>query len=197
MNKIDNKIVVFDFDNTLTTKSTTLPFFKYLYPNTFWLKLLPTLPLIIAYKAKIKDIDQMNLAFTHYFLKDQHKNYLINKSNIFNENFFPKILRKAAIDKYLWHKKQEHYCILATAAFDIYIDKWAINFGFDAVVSTKIEFSDGIATGKLQSLSCYGKEKLNRVNEIIGSDTIFYAYGDSNGDKELLAAAKKSFYKCF
>ena len=65
--------------------------------------------------------------------------------------------------------------------------------GFDTVLGTRLEFRDGLATGRFDGLPCWGDEKLLRVQEVLGpGEEIIHAYGDSRGDRALLRAARNS-----
>lgn len=89
------------------------------------------------------------------------------------------------------------------------------------VLGTQIEVVDGKLTGKFKSNNCYGKEKVNRITEALVSSQASHsesaksfehsesaksferseyeieAFGDSRGDKEMLAFADKGHFKPF
>lgn len=67
------------------------------------------------------------------------------------------------------------------------------------LIATKLEIRGSKLTGKFASQNCHCIEKVNRIKEIYDLDDYeyIYAYGDSSGDKELLALADESFYKPF
>lgn len=192
------EIAVFDFDKTLSTKSSTIPFLRYLHQKSFLKKFIPTLPTAILFELKRKDIDALNTVFVKHFFEGMQQYFLFEKGAKFNREIMPTLLNPAAINRLQWHKKRADYCLLATSAYDIYINDWAFHFGFDAVVSTEIEFdTKGLATGGLATLSCYGEEKLRRINKLIKNRTISYAYGDSGGDKQMLEVATHAYYRVF
>ena len=78
---------------------------------------------------------------------------------------------------------------------------------------TQIEVIDGRLTGKFKSNNCYGEEKVHRICEALtttaanayGTPSLSFdrsqyeieAFGDSRGDKEMLAYADKGHYKPF
>ena len=99
------------------------------------------------------------------------------------------------------------------------IDNWVRPF-FDfqnldsvEVLGTQIEVVDGKVTGRFQTNNCYGEEKVHRICEALiqtiengkGASTLSFdrtqydieAFGDSRGDKEMLAFADKGHYKPF
>ncbi|EHL29365.1 HAD-IB family hydrolase [Legionella drancourtii] len=200
-NKIDDfqTIALFDFDGTITTKSTTTPFLKFISGPTFFLKLLPKLPNLVGYQIHLTDLHQLNTSIAQTFFKGLSREFLYEEGEKFSTQIIPSLVKNTAYKRIKWHKEQGHYCILATAAFNIYIDYWAKMNGFDDLVSTKICFNtQGLATGNLDGQSCYGAEKLKRVLELIGTQSrLIYAYGDSSGDKAILDYATYPYYKIF
>ena len=87
------------------------------------------------------------------------------------------------------------------------IDNWVRPF-FDIrnlkgvqVLGTQIEVEDGKLTGRFKSNNCYGKEKVHRIAEALKSfersEYEIEAFGDSRGDKEMLAFADKGHFKPF
>ena len=61
---------------------------------------------------------------------------------------------------------------------------------FSRVLTTQIEVdTNGIISGRFATKNCYGKEKVRRLLEVEPArrSYILYAYGDSRGDKEMIA----------
>lgn len=199
--KIDKNqvIALFDFDGTITQKSTTIPFLKFISGHSFLLKLLTKLPSLISYHCHYSGLDQLNNVIARTFFKGLPRQHLYQAGEHFSNQIIPSLVKETALERLKWHQEQGHYCILATAAFNIYIDYWAKMRGFDAIVSTQIHFnSHDVASGTIHGLSCNGPEKLNRVLELIGNEPrLIYAYGDSSGDAEMLAYATLAHYRIF
>jgi phosphoserine phosphatase len=67
------------------------------------------------------------------------------------------------------------------------------------IISTEIEISNNKITGKLSTANCYGPEKVNRLKKLLSMDdySTIYAYGDSKGDREMLALAQHPHFKPF
>ncbi|KTD21413.1 HAD hydrolase, family IB [Legionella lansingensis] len=198
MKKEYETVAVFDFDGTITQKNTTIPFLKFISGNHFGWKFMMKLPSAIAYQLRLIDVDQLNSAIAKTFLKDLSRDFLYKNGEEFANSIIPGLIRHAAFSRLQWHKEQGHHCVLATSAYNVYVDYWACKTGFDAIASTKIEFNtQGRATGRLEGKSCNGKEKLRRVLDLVGSPRVIYAYGDSWGDKELLNHATYPYYRRF
>lgn len=80
------------------------------------------------------------------------------------------------------------------------IDNWVQPFFPEVkVLGTQIEVINGMLTGRFLTKNCYGQEKVNRILSLYPNRTDYHltAYGDSRGDKEMLAFADESYYKPF
>ena len=68
------------------------------------------------------------------------------------------------------------------------------------IVGTELEVVDNRLTGRFKTHNCYGAEKVRRLEAVLSEPRSNYhivAYGDSRGDKELLAYAYEGYYKPF
>lgn len=94
-----------------------------------------------------------------------------------------------------WHREQGHRLLLVSASPAIYLEPFGRELGFDGVLATRLEVGeDGRLTGRLVGANCRGREKEVRVREWLtghlgGRPVELWAYGDSAGDRELLAMA--------
>jgi len=80
------------------------------------------------------------------------------------------------------------------------IDYWVQPFFPEVkVVGTQVEVEDGCLTGRFLTKNCYGQEKVNRILALYPhrNEYELIAFGDSAGDKELLAFADEAHYKPF
>ncbi len=191
-------VAIFDFDGTITYRNTTIPYLKFISEKKFFWKFLQKIPQAVAYQFRIIDVDSLNNIIVKHFFKDLSQEFLYQSGQIFADSIVPRLIKKTAMQRLNWHLEQGHYCILATAAYNIYVDYWGKNNGFNQIVSTQIDFDhQGKATGTLRGKSCNGPEKLRRVLECIDNPQKLYAYGDSSGDREILNYATHSYYREF
>lgn len=100
---------------------------------------------------------------------------------------------RARLDR---HRQLGHTVVLASASLDPYLVPLAGSLGVDGVVCTVLERDDaGRLTGRLAGANCRAAEKRRRVEEWLAAaglaEAELWAYGDSPGDRELLARADR------
>jgi HAD superfamily hydrolase (TIGR01490 family) len=197
---VDKPVVAaFDFDGTLTRRDTLLPFLIHTLGVTavagHALVLFPTL---IAYALGLVGNGVAKERVLVQCLGKKRLDTLQQQADRFAENVLPLLLRPVAMRRFYWHKKQGHRCVVISASMELYVRPWALSNGFDDVIATRLETSQGDrVSGKLAGSNCFGIEKVRRLETLLGpnSDYILYAYGDSCGDKELLAIADHAYYR--
>ncbi|MBO0730593.1 MAG: HAD-IB family hydrolase [Acidimicrobiaceae bacterium] len=90
-----------------------------------------------------------------------------------------------------WHRAREHRLVLVSASLADYLEPFGRLVGFDDVIATRLEVAtDGRLTGQLAGNNVRAEEKATRLAGLLGSGPVeLWAYGDSAGDRELLAMA--------
>ncbi|HZT67902.1 MAG TPA: HAD-IB family hydrolase [Acidimicrobiales bacterium] len=95
------------------------------------------------------------------------------------------------------HHQAGHLSIIVSASLELYLNTAAELLGVDGVAATRLEVGDdGRLTGRLDGPNCRGAEKARRLAQWMqecGVDPAFipvWAYGNSSGDRELLALAR-------
>lgn len=197
------KIYCFDFDGTLTTSDTLLEFIKYAKGRgRFLMVFLMYSPLLVMMKLHM---------YPNWKAKQQIFAHLFAGMRI--EKFDALCRGFAEESQHLLRPKGitlMHEALVAGAQVFIVsasIDNWVRPF-FDIrnlkgvqVLGTQIEVEDGKLTGRFKSNNCYGKEKVHRITEVLKSfersEYEIEAFGDSRGDKEMLAFADKGHFKPF
>ena len=209
------KLYCFDFDGTLTTSDTLLEFIRYAKgTGRFLMVFLMYSPLLVLMKLHLfPNWKAKQLIFAHLFAGMR-----IEKFDALCRDFaeeYQHLLRPKGVTLV-------HEALVAGAQVFIVsasIDNWVRPFfkvrGLDGVrvLGTQIEVIDGRLTGKFKSNNCYGEEKVHRICEALSAPTSpsspasaapfvrsqyeIEAFGDSRGDKEMLAFADKGHYKPF
>ena len=181
-------IVAFDFDGTITTKDTLFDFLTFYYGrNKLMLGLIVLFPFLFAYKIGLLNNSVVKEKLISYFFRGEEIKKFTLKCEAYAERI-SQIYKDETLDKIKWHTQQGHKLVIVSASMMNWIQPWAISFGFYKVIATELEVIDNKLTGKFASKNCYGQEKVNRLlNEFPDrKNYILYAYGDSNGDKQML-----------
>lgn len=186
-------IAFFDFDGTLTTGDTLMPFLKFVVgkPRYYWYLLLVS-PVLVAYLFKLIRNDVAKEAVLKRYLSRCQIEDILALGETFSKEIIPTMLRPNGIARLKWHQEQGHDCILVSASLNVYLRSWAVGMGFDSLICTKLKVSStGMVSGKIEGSNCYGIEKVKSIknlNFMLNQRTV-YAYGDTKGDYPMLKIA--------
>lgn len=110
-------------------------------------------------------------------------------------------LRVDTVARIRWHQREEHAVVLVSASFGAYLRPLGEGLDVDGVVCTELVVdSAGLCTGELVDGNCRGPEKVRRLHTWLdqhrgGRGAVeLWAYGDSPGDRELLADADRPIW---
>lgn len=190
------KIYAFDFDGTLTTKDTLLEFIRFAKGTlAFGLGFLRYTHLLVLmklgfypnWKAKQK-------VFAHFF-----KGMSIDDFDALCQEFAASskhLLRPKGIEAINKAQSEGSEVLIVSASIDNWVQPFFANV---KVLGTQIEVVDDKLTGRFLTKNCYGQEKVNRILTLHPNRQDYHltAFGDSRGDKELLAWADESYFKPF
>lgn len=194
-------IAAFDFDGTLTYRDTLTPFFIYSrgFARLAWAT-IRHLPSLFGYvtgavaRKKIKEI------YITALFKGIPLEQLRTWGDEFAAAYFEKCIKPEALERLRWHQSKGHTCLLVSANLDVQLDAWAKKLAFEKTICCNIAAdAKGNATGLIAGENCWGPEKRNRLEKLLGPKKgyLLYAYGDTRGDHEMLELADYPFYNKF
>jgi phosphatidylglycerophosphatase C len=198
--KTKKVIAAFDFDGTITTRDTLPAFIRFAVSFGHLIAgSLSMVPFLVLFKLKVIP----NYKAKERLFKTFFAGITLDRFNMLSEKFIPtieKLVNPAALEKLKWHQEMGHEVIIISASAENWIRPWAIKNGINTVLATKLQVIDHMTiTGNFLTKNCHGTEKVTRLLEQYPErqNYILYAYGDSNGDRELLALADHPFYRSF
>jgi phosphatidylglycerophosphatase C len=184
------KVAAFDFDGTLVPGDSLRPFLTLVLGRSGFLVTLlqSTFAMTTAYlrggrdeaKAALlaravaqldtKRVDQLGQAFGHQLAQR---------------------VRPDLVARLNWHRQQGHRLVLVSASLTNYLEQFASELGFNDLIATRLETGpNGRLTGLLLGRNVRGAEKATRLRSLLGTRPFeLWAYGDSAGDREMLAMA--------
>ena len=192
-------LALFDFDGTITTHDSFRDFLLFFFGKwRFMLGCLRAAPWLIAFLLRLISNQTAKQRLTHIFFAGMPQKVFEEKAKAFATNILNDIVRPAAVEKIRWHRQQGHRVILVSASFTDYLKFWCEQHGIE-IISTRLETKDGVLTGNFATPNCFGPEKVRRIREVvdIAEYQTIYAYGDSRGDREMLAIAHEKGYRVF
>jgi phosphatidylglycerophosphatase C len=189
-------VAAFDFDGTVTTRDSIVPFALHVggtapvAARIGWG--LPRLLIAVARgdRDRLKeeaarvvfagrkaiDVDAAGVEFAAFVMRSW--------------------LRADTVARLRWHQGAHHETAFVSASFANYLRPLARTLGVDGVISSELVVgASGTLTGDLAGGNCRGAEKVRRLHAWLDehhggrSNVELWAYGDSAGDRELLADA--------
>jgi phosphatidylglycerophosphatase C len=191
-------LAAFDLDRTLTRQDTLMPFLLQAVGRgrTYRSILASSLPLAraAAFGGAGPHRDRAKAALLRRVLGGLPLTALAEAAEAFADHVVAHELRPEVRARVDWHRREGHELVLVSASPELYVSPIGRRLGFDAVLATRLEVGgDGRLTGRLVGANCRGPEKVVRLREWRGDTlTVAYAYGDSTGDREMLAMATTS-----
>jgi phosphatidylglycerophosphatase C len=183
-------VAAFDFDGTLVRGDSLRPFLTaVLGRRQFPLTLVRSAPAMgLGYRAGGRD--QAKAALLDRAVKGLDSTTVQLIGNRFGKDIAGRT-RPDLAARLRWHRGRGHRTVLVSASLSVYLEPFARLTGFDDVIATRLEVGgDGRLTGHLDGSNVRGPEKARRLKALLGSDPVeLWAYGDSAGDREMLAMA--------
>jgi phosphatidylglycerophosphatase C len=193
------KIAFFDFDGTITTRDTMFELIRHQKGNRrFYLGFLANIPVFVALKLKLLSKQAAKERLLTYFFRNTEFAAFQSGCDTFVTAKLPSLIRPAALDDIKRLQREGFEIAVVSASAENWIKKWAYQMEVQ-LLGTKLEVVGGKLTGKLSGANCNGTEKENRIRAVYDLSQFeeIYCYGDSNGDKQMLALGTKAFYKPF
>jgi phosphatidylglycerophosphatase C len=188
-------LAAFDVDKTLTTRDCVLPFLKRCGPLPVTVGRVCAQVVDLSRAIIHKDRDHLKQIGTRAALADRSVAEIESLAASYAHHIAEHWLRPDTVQRLQWHHDQGHQVVLVSASYEMYLRPLGALLGVDEVLATRLEVIGERCTGELEGQNCRGQEKLRRLYEwmalAIGerSEVELWAYGDSPGDRAMLAAA--------
>ncbi|MGN0282578.1 MAG: DUF6080 domain-containing protein [Prevotella sp.] len=183
-------IYAFDFDGTITSRDTLIEFIRFVFGTPrMILGFMLCLPWLVLMRLRLYDNGKTKQrVFSHFF-----GGMGIDEFNAHCKRFASShhhIIKPDMALQLAQLQEAEADVVVVSAS----IVNWVRPF-FEGqaieVIGTEVEVTDGCLTGRFSTPNCYGKEKVVRFLAAYPNRDSYrlIAYGDSRGDREMLAYA--------
>ena len=193
-------IVAFDFDGTLTFRDSFMAYLAWRAGcGGFAWGLVRMLPAALAWLVH-RDRARLKAAAVHAFLRGVLRRDLEQSCAKFAETALGRRLVRPDAER-CWAEggKKGAILVIVTASPGEIVAPFAERLAADGLVATRLGYDAGDrVAGQLEGQNCRGQEKVERLRARFGPDVrLEAAYGDSSGDKEMLAIARTPGYRVF
>ena len=192
-------IVAFDFDGTLTWRDSFTAFLAWRTGAArYGFGLARLAPAAILYGLH-RDRGRLKAAAIGQFLSGLPRAELEADARRFATRWSAGLLRPDALRCWRNWGSRGARRIIVTASPEILVAPFAQDLEADDLIGTRLAFgAGGRVTGALEGANCRGPEKVARLRAALGVDVrLEAAYGDSDGDREMLALAKEGGLSVF
>jgi len=188
-------VAAFDVDGTLTVRDCVRPFLVRVGGWRGIALALARKPAATLRAAVHRDRDRFKELVVGGVLRGRKVAQVEELGERFAETVHEAWLRPDTMERLRWHQRMGHRIVLVSASLGPYLRPLGRRLGVDAVLCAEPlrlgdEFGDG-----LDGPNCRAAEKVRRLDEWLAtsdlSDATVWAYGDSAGDRELLARADR------
>ncbi|UYQ95062.1 haloacid dehalogenase-like hydrolase [Chitinophaga horti] len=192
-------IAFFDFDGTITTKDTLWEIIRFQKGTPAlvagWLVMAPVL---VMFKLKLLSNQRTKELMLRYHFKGMPLTKFQQGCDAFCKEALPAMIRPGALQEIAQHKANGTRVIVVTASAENWVAPWCREMGIECIGS-KLAVDNGNVSGMLVGLNCNGNEKVCRINATLDVKDYekIYAYGDSSGDKDMLAIAHEANFRPF
>lgn len=192
-------LVAFDFDGTLTTRDSFTAFLRWRAgPGGYLWGLARLLPALAAYAAH-RNRGRLKAAAVRVFLRGVPEAELTAAARRFADDTAPILLRPDALRAWERHRAEGARLVIVTASPEEVVGPFAELLRADRLLGTRLALDgEGRVLGAFAGENCRGQEKVSRLRLAFGEDVrLAAAYGDTGGDREMLAIADVPGYRVF
>ena len=192
-------LVAFDFDGTLTVRDSFTAFLKWrVSSRRYYAGMARLFPAALLYVFD-RNRGKIKAAAVREFLRGVPLEQLEREARAFAQSEAPKLFRPDALAVWRRWRAKGAKLVIVTASPDVVVAPFARGLGADLLIGSRLalDLNEKVA-GPLLGPNCRGAEKVTRLKEVFGDDlSLAAAYGDTSGDREMLAIAHEKGYRIF
>lgn len=189
------KIALFDFCETLVDFQTADAYVHFVQTNSPITHRIIKCSYEILNKSHLLGIPRRLFPMSSIdkrLIIRQMKGRAEGEMRILARQYYERMIKPALIKDVLTellNKKNEGYKIyLISGGYGIYLQYFALEYDIEGIISTNIDFKNGICTGKFTGHDCMFEHKIDYIKQTISDDHYddWFAYTDSITDLPML-----------
>jgi phosphatidylglycerophosphatase C len=194
-------VAAFDLDGTLTRGGSVFHWLRFLAGDAAVFQAAASLaiPLTIGAIRSGRWADSAKERLFHLILAGRSELEVREQSRLFILDHLAHEGRNDVLARLRWHVDQGHDVVLVSASPQLYVDVLVDELGVAGGLGTRLALDpQGNLTGSYLGKNCRGSEKMKRLSAWIANrgyevDPVLFAYGNSRGDRKMLAGADHPF----
>ena len=191
------KIYAFDFDGTVTTSDSLIAIIRYISGSRkLFMWIASHVHLLVLMKMGMYSNHTLKLRLFKHIFGGMSEQYLKEKATDFAKAYCH-IIRPEAKPIIKQALADGHTVCIISASPSIWVRPFFADCPGIEFLCTELETANGIITGNFVGNNCYGQEKVNRLlsRHPDRKEYELIAFGDSRGDRELLAQADEKHFR--
>lgn len=190
------KLVVFDFDGTLTVCDTLPYLLKGIgrYRGGYYWRLALSVPWLVAYKLRLISAGKSKQRVTSLFVKGMTMDDFDACCRKLVDEYKPKLVRPTVLEELQRRMAAGDAVLVCTANYDHWVSLFLHPIEVP-VLATVLEVCDGVLTGRFSTPNCNGEEKWVRLKPVVDEKGLpLVVYGDSRGDEVMMSHAQEKHW---
>lgn len=195
------RVAAFDLDGTITTRDCVVPFLRRVAGTPRVTLGILRHPIAASTALARRDRDELKLLASRAAFRGRDHAAVQREAVSFARTVHDEWLRSDTMATLRDHLARGDDVVIVSASYAVYVEPLAALLGVGHVLATRLQLDgSGRLTGQLDGPNCRGPEKVRRLHEWLhaahgGRDQVeVVAYGDSPGDRELLADADEAHW---
>jgi HAD superfamily hydrolase (TIGR01490 family) len=196
---VKRSIAFFDFDGTISAKDSLIELIRYQKGSfRLYTGLLINGPRLLAFRLGLVSNHAAKQMILRYFFGGMVLSRFRQECEAFSRGVLGQWIRPKAIKEIRMLQEKGTEVVIVSASATEWLKAWADGMGV-GLIATLLESRNERITGKILGKNCHGIEKVRRIREAydLSDYSEVYAYGDSHGDKPMMALANHPFYRPF
>jgi phosphatidylglycerophosphatase C len=188
-------VAAFDVDGTLTVRDCVRPFLETLAGRSGVAVAALRRPAATLSGLARRDRDRLKDVIVGGVFHGRWVTEVDEAGHEFAGRVEATMLRADTVARLRWHQDSGHRTVLVSASLRPYLEPLARSLGLDGVLCTEVASVEGRYTDRLLGSNCRADEKWKRLSRWMAdeglADAQLWAYGDSAGDRAMLAHAHR------
>jgi phosphatidylglycerophosphatase C len=190
-------VAAFDVDGTLTVRDCVRPFLERVGGRRSLVTAVARRPVSTMRGALRRDRDVLKDVVVGGVYRGRSVASVAAAGREFAHSVAERMLRDDTVGRLRWHQRMGHRTVFVSASLASYLEPLAEHLGVERALCTDVltdhQRDDAVYADRLAGPNCRAEEKVVRLRRWMDDEGIgeaeIWAYGDSRGDREMLAGA--------